>query len=62
MQAFISQQDDSFDESDPDPGEDTLLDTDEDDSSHTQSFNLLSILLNLRTLPRYPKPTLGRVF
>ena len=37
-QAFISQQVDSFDESDHDPGEDTPLDQDEDDSSPYSIF------------------------
>ena len=37
-QAFISQQVDSFDESECDPGENTLLDQDEDDSSPYSNF------------------------
>ena len=43
----------SFDESDHDPSEETLLDQEEVDFSHIQSFILLSILLNLKNLARF---------
>ena len=52
-QASISQQVDSFDESDNDTREDTLLIKVRMILPHAQSFNLLSILLNLKNLPRF---------
>ena len=51
-QAFIFQQVESFDESDPDPGEDTYLIKMRMILPHPESFNLLSTLLNLENLPR----------
>ena len=50
-QAFISQQVDSFDESDHDPGEDTPFDQDEDDSS---PYSIFQSSINS---PEHQKPT-----
>ena len=47
-QAFISQQVDSFDESGPDPGEDTLLDQEDLDSSPYSIFQSFFISLELQ--------------
>ena len=46
--AFISQQVDSFDESGPDPGEDTLLDQEDLDSSPCSIFQSSFISLELQ--------------
>ena len=52
--AYISHQVDPFDESKHDPGEGTPLGLEEDDSSHTQFCNPLSILLSLNSVLRFP--------
>ena len=52
-QAFISQQVDSFDESNPDHGEDTLLDKEEDDSSPYSIFQSSFNYPDLKNLPRF---------
>ena len=53
MQGFISQQVDSFDESDPDPGEDTYLIKKRLILPNIQLFNLPSILQNVSSLPSF---------
>ena len=52
-QAFISQQVDSFDESDPEPGEETLLDQEEVDSSLYSMFQSSFHFPEPQNLPRF---------
>ena len=53
-QAFISHQNDPCDDFEHDPEEeDSPYDQNQDEPSHTQSFNLTSILLHLRNLQSF---------